>query len=81
MRHLDGSTDSGSFSVRGYFSLVQKVSTNHMHGLTVYVKEKIHFAQGLYLENSADSYSCFELALLHSVSYFFFLSQSLSPSL
>ena len=36
---------------------------------------------GLSLENSADSYLCFRLALLHSVSYFFFLYQSLSPSL
>ena len=30
------------------------------------------------LENSADSYACFQMALLHSVSYFFFLYQSLS---
>ena len=33
----------------------------------------------LSLENSADSYLCFQLALLESVSYFFFLYQS--PSL
>ena len=33
----------------------------------------------IYLENSADSYLCFWLALLHSLSYFFFLYQS--PSL
>ena len=33
------------------------------------------------LENSADSYLCFPLALLHSVSYFFFLYQSPSSSL
>ena len=30
------------------------------------------------IENSADSYLCFRLALFHSVSYFFFLYQSLS---
>ena len=30
------------------------------------------FARDLSLENSADSYLCFRLALLHSVSYFFF---------
>ena len=30
-------------------------------------------AQELSLENSADSYLCFQLALLYSVSYFFFL--------
>ena len=37
------------------------------------------FAQDLSLENSVDSYLCFWLALLHSVSYFFFLYRS--PSL
>ena len=34
-----------------------------------------------YLENSAGSYLCFRLALLHSVSYFFFLYRSPSSSL
>ena len=50
-----------------------------MHGLAVYVKEGLPFAWDLSLENSADSYLCFRLALLHSVSYFFFLYRS--PSL
>ena len=52
-----------------------------MHGLAVYVKEGLSFALDLSLENSADSYLCFRLALLHSVSYFFFLNQSPSSSL
>ena len=52
-----------------------------MHGLAVYVKEGLPFACNLSLENSADSYFCFQLALLHSVSYFFFLYQSPSSSL
>ena len=43
-----------------------------MHGLTIYVKEGLPFVQDLSLESSADSYLCFWLALLHSVSYFFF---------
>ena len=47
-----------------------------MHGLAVYVKEGLPFARDLFLENSADSYLCFRLALLHSVSYFFFLYRS-----
>ena len=51
----------------------------HMHGLAVYVKEGLLFAQDLSLEISADSYSCFQLALLHSVSYFFLIYWS--PSL
>ena len=52
-----------------------------MHGLTVYVKEGLPFAEDLSQENSADSYLCFLLALLHSVSYFFFLYQSPSSPL
>ena len=44
-----------------------------MHGFTGYVKEGLPFARDLSLENSEDSYLCFRLALLHSVSYFFFL--------
>ena len=56
--NLDGS--------RGYFPLIQKDSSTHMHGLGW---------------NSADSYLCFGLALLQSVSYFIFLCRSPSLSL
>ena len=52
-----------------------------MHGLPVCVKEGLPFAQDLSLENFADSYLCFRLALLHSVSYFFFLYRSPSSGL
>ena len=52
-----------------------------MHGLSVYVKEGLPFAPDLSLESSADPYLCFRLALLHSVSYFFFLYQSPSSAL
>ena len=65
----------------GYLPLIQKDSSTHMHGLAVYVKEGLPFARDLSLENSAASYLCFRLALLHSVSYFFFLCQSLSSPL
>ena len=51
-----------------------------MHGLAVSVKEGLSFARDLSVENSAGSYLRFQLALLHSVSYFFFLYQSPSPS-
>ena len=71
--NLDDLIDSGSFSVTGYLPLIRKDSGTHMHGLAVYVKEGLPFARDLSLENSADSYLCFRLALLHSVSYFFFL--------
>ena len=78
--NLDDSIDSGNFSVRGYLPLIQKDSSTHMHGLAVYVKKGLPFAQDLSLENS-DFYLCFRLGLLHSVSYFFFLYQSSSSAL
>ena len=45
-----------------------------MHDIAVYVKEGLPFVWKLSLENSLDSYLCLRLALLHSVSYFFFWS-------
>ena len=48
-----------------------------MHDFAVYLKE-IPFAWDLFLENTANSYLYFQLALLHSVSYFLFLYQSTS---
>ena len=71
--NLDDSINSGNFAVRDYFPLMWKDSSPHMHGLTVYVKERLPFAWNLSLQNSANSYLCFWLALLHSVSHFFFL--------
>ena len=79
--NLDDSIDSGNFSVRGSLPLIWKDSSTHMHGLAVYVKEGLPFAQDLSLENSAFTYLCFWLALLNSVSYFFFLYQSPYSSL
>ena len=79
--NLDNSNDSGNFSVTGYLLLIRKDSSSHMHGLTVYVKEGLSFARDLFLENFADSHLCFQVALLHSVSYFFFLYHSPSSSL
>ena len=71
--NLDDSVDSGSFLMRGYLPLIWKGSVTHMHGLAVYVKEGLPCTYNLSQENLADSYLCFQLALLYSVSYFFFL--------
>ena len=79
--NLDDLIDCGNFFVRGYLPLIRKDSSTHMHGLAVYIKEVLPFPHNLSLENSADSYLCFRLALLHSVSYFFFLCRSSSLSL
>ena len=49
-----------------------------MHGLVVYVSKGLPFAWDVSLENSANSYLCFRLALLYSVSYLFFLYRSRS---
>ena len=54
--NLDDSIDSGNFSERGYHPLTQKDSITHIHGLAVYLKEELPFAQNLSLENS---YLCF----------------------
>ena len=77
--NVDDSIDSSNFTVRGYLPLIRKDSSTHMHGLAVYLKKGLPFARDLSLENSADSYLCFRLALLHLVSYFFFVYRS--PSL
>ena len=79
--NLNDSNDCDLFSVRGYLPLIRNDSSIHMHVLAVYVKEGLSFAWDLSLENSADSYLCFRLALLHSVSYFFFHYRSPSSSL
>ena len=65
------------FSVRVYLPIIWKVSSSHVHGLAVYVKEGLDFS----LENSADSFLCLQLTFLHSASYFFFLYWSPSLSL
>ena len=67
--------------MRGYFPLIRKDSSTHMHRLAVYVEEGLPFARALSPENSSDSYLCFRLPLLHSVSYFFFLYRSLFSAL
>ena len=67
--------------MKGYLPLIQKDSITHIHGLAVYVKEGLPFARDLYVENSADYYLCFRLALLQSVSYFFFIYRSPSSAL
>ena len=67
--------------MRDYLPLIRKDSSTHMHGLAVYVKEGLPFARDLSLENSSHSYLCFRPALLHSVSYFFFLYRSPSSAL
>ena len=66
--NLDDSIDSSNFSVTGYLPFIRKDSFTHMRGLAVYVKEGLPFARDLSLKNSADSYLCFRLALLHSLS-------------
>ena len=63
--NLNDLIDYGNFSVRRYLPLIRKNCVTHMHGLAVYLKEELPFAWNLSLENSADSYLCFRLVLLH----------------
>ena len=53
--NLDVSIGSDNFFVRCYLPLIRKDSSTHMHGLPVYVKEGLPFAQDLSLKNSVDS--------------------------
>ena len=62
--------------MRSNLPLIWKDSVTHIYGLSVYVKKGLPFVSDLYLENFVNSSLCFWLALLHSVSYFFFLSIS-----
>ena len=47
--NFDDSIDSSNFSVRGCLPLIQKDSSTNMHGLAVYVKKGLSFAQDLSL--------------------------------
>ena len=55
--NLDDLIDSGNFFVRDYPHLIRK-------DLVAYLKEGLPFVRNLSVENSADSYLCFQLALL-----------------
>ena len=50
--NLEDLIDSGNFSVTSYLRLLRKDSITHMHGLAVYVKQGLPFAQDLSLEKS-----------------------------
>ena len=67
LTNLDDLTDSGNFSLEGYFTLVWKDSVTHMLGLAVYVKEHLPFVREVSLENSADSYLFLTDFTSHSV--------------
>ena len=60
---------------RGYFPLIRKNSIPHIYGHSVYMNVELCFT----LENTSDSYLCFQQALLHSLPHVFFLYWS--PSL
>ena len=58
--NLDDSTDYGNSSVRSYLPITWKDSVTYMHGLAFYVKEGLPFPWDLSLENSVNSYLCFD---------------------
>ena len=78
--NLDVLIDSGNFSVRGCLSLIRKDSSTHILGLAVLCEERTSFCTGL-ISRKLCRFLCFRLALLHSLSYFFFLYRSPSSSL
>ena len=72
---LEKPIDSCNFFLRDYLSPVQ-IDSASMYGLAIYNKEKLVFAHDLSLKNSEDSYLCFLLVLLHSVSSFSSINHS-----
>ena len=82
---MDDSIDTSNLSVSCYLPLISKDSITHMHGLVVYVKEGLPFAQDLsqktlqiltyvfdwlYFTQCLTSFSCID-HLLHRYTYFF----------
>ena len=63
-------------SVKAYLPLIRKDSITLMYGLAVHINEGLAFAQDLFLENSADCYLCFRLALFYLASCFSFIFRS-----
>ena len=49
--NLEDSIYYSNFFMKGYLPLIWKDSTTHMHGVKVYLKEGLHFASDLSLEN------------------------------
>ena len=73
--NFEDSIDSSDFSVTSYIDLIRKVSITH---LAVYVKEGLLFARNLLLENSKDSYLCFQMIVHHSICSIQFYVQDFS---
>ena len=70
--NLDDSIYSVKFSMRGYLPLIQKDSSPHMHGLAVYVKEGLPFAQEFLLMFST-GFTSLSVLLLFPLSITFFV--------
>ena len=74
---LDDWSDSGNFSVRGHLPLFNPKGFCYSYSQTCsFMKEGFPFAENLSLQKSADSYLCFQLALLHSVPCFWIQSHN-----
>ena len=77
--NLEDSTDYSNLPVRSYLPITQKDSATDMHGLAVYLKEKLPLAWDLSLENSEDSHVFDWLYFIWCLT--FFICQSPSSSL
>ena len=76
--NLNDSIDSGNFPVRSYLPLIRKDSSNYVWFCSLC--ESTSFCTGL-ISRKLCRFLSFRLALLQSVSYFFFLYRSPSLSL
>ena len=73
---LNFQSAKANFILTTQYTLIRKDSTIHRHVLAVYIKEGHPFGWDVSLETFADCYLCFQLALLHAVSFFFFSYRS-----
>ena len=69
----DDSIDSSNFSAKCYLPFVLKDSVTHMHCLAVYKNERLSLPLTCSLKTLRILFISFWLALLYSLSYFFFV--------
>ena len=74
--NLNPGISSFDFHVDSYLLLQHLDSDCHMHGLAVYVCNSLPIPRESRFQSSHHSFMCFHLALLHTISYLFFLYSS-----
>ena len=72
--NLEKSVDCRNLFVRGYPAFIRIDSVTHKHDLVLCAEDVLPFPCDSFLEKYGDSYLCFRITLLHSVTYCCILS-------